>query len=347
MKKIASYIGLLLLALIGLASCNGDYAQPPMVLPEGGIGNGNWDSPISVIQILGGKSGRDVWVKGYIVGWIDTSGGTNNVCNETTCTFTVPATLQSNMLMAASPDEKDWTKCIPVQLGGSVRTALNLQDHPENLGKLVCIKANVERYFGIDEALKNPTAYKWGDLGIEEDKPGTGDDPGTGGDTTLDQQIYASSFADNNPSGFTFDQGELPSGISYVWSATSQYGLKATAFVGGTRYQTEAWAVSPELDLTDMKDAAITFNWAGNFFNDQDTMKKMCSVAVREGSGAWKDITVSVWPSGSSWNFEKNASASLRDYCGKKVQVGFRYSSTSSVCGTLEVDHVVVKGAKK
>lgn len=329
---------MLLLAMVSLASCNGDYAQPPLVLPEGGIGNGTWDSPLSAVQVLGGTSGTNVWVTGYIVGWIDTDGGNNNVCNETTCTFTVPATLNTNMLMAATPDERDYTKCIPVQLGGDVRNALNLQDHPENLGKQVTVKGNVERYFSINEALKTLTAYNWGDKGIEEQ----------GGDTPsgFDITVLSAKFDNGAADGFTFDQGELPSGLNFVWSATAQYGLKASGYYNNTHYTTDAWAISPEVTLVGLSDAVLTFRWAGNYFNDTATMKQMTGVAVREAGGEWIALEVPTWPAGSSWTFVDSGTVSLKDYCGKKIQIGFHYTSTSSVGGTLEVDDIMVMGAK-
>ena len=129
---------MLLLAVIGLASCSEEYAQPPVITPEGGLGDGSSANPYSAKQILDGTKGTDVWVTGYIVGWIDTSSG-NLTFNEETATFTAPATLNSNMLIAASPDEKNFENCIPVQLSGDVRNALNLKDNPGNLGKQVTV----------------------------------------------------------------------------------------------------------------------------------------------------------------------------------------------------------------
>lgn len=169
MRKIGIYLSMLLLAVIGLASCSEEYAQPPVITPEGGLGDGSSANPYSAKQILDGTKGTDVWVTGYIVGWIDTSSG-NLTFNEETATFTAPATLNSNMLIAASPDEKNFENCIPVQLSGDVRNALNLKDNPGNLGKQVTVKGNVEKYFGKNESLKNLTGYAWGNKG-------TGDDP--------------------------------------------------------------------------------------------------------------------------------------------------------------------------
>ena len=41
-----------------------------------------------------------------------------------------------------------------------------------------------------------------------------------------------------------------PEGVTFVWSQTSQYGMKATAHVGGKNNETESWLVSAPLDLS-------------------------------------------------------------------------------------------------
>lgn len=56
----------------------------------------------------------------------------------------------SNMLIASDVNQKDYTQCVVVQLPqGDVRTALNLKDNPENLGKQVNLLGNLEAYFGV------------------------------------------------------------------------------------------------------------------------------------------------------------------------------------------------------
>ena len=48
---------------------------------------------------------------------------------------------------------------MPVQLpSGSIRTELNLKDHPENLGKKVQITGSLEAYFSVP-GLKSPSNY--------------------------------------------------------------------------------------------------------------------------------------------------------------------------------------------
>lgn len=125
-------------------------------------GEGTAEVPYTVGAVLAGASGSDVWVTGYIVGWVD------GQVLSSGAKFTVPATVASNILLAASPDETNVANCIPVQLtsGSDVRNALNLQNNSGNLGKQVAIKGNLEAYFG-SAGVKSTTAYAWGDKGDE------------------------------------------------------------------------------------------------------------------------------------------------------------------------------------
>lgn len=103
------------------------------------------------------KSG--VWVTGYIVGWADVSAAPYAI-NAETAHFDASATMATNILVASSADVKDVSKCIGVQLPtGEIRSALNLQANPGNLGKSLQIKGDIMKYCGVP-GIKNATAYK-------------------------------------------------------------------------------------------------------------------------------------------------------------------------------------------
>lgn len=96
-------------------------------------------------QYQGAKdNGVKVWVEAYIVGYV---GGMNFSGAVMGATGEVSGT---NILVAATADETDVTKTMPVQLpNGAVRTALNLAAHPENIGKKVKLNGTLEPYFGV------------------------------------------------------------------------------------------------------------------------------------------------------------------------------------------------------
>ena len=119
-------------------------------------GNGTEENPYTVNDViaLNNTISSAAWVTGYIVGAMNTGG--SEYVFETTAPFTAAA----NIYIAATPGETDQTKMVPVQLvgGSTVRADLNLVDRPENFGKEVSVKGNLEKYFG-QPGIKNTSDY--------------------------------------------------------------------------------------------------------------------------------------------------------------------------------------------
>ncbi|MCM1517418.1 MAG: DUF5689 domain-containing protein [Pseudoflavonifractor sp.] len=110
-------------------------------------------SVYTVAQVIAGTATGNGTVEGYIVGWVD------GPALESGAKFTVPATSNTNLLLAGSDNETDVSKCIPVQLpSGTVRAALNLVDNPGNLGKKVRLTGSFETYFKV-KGLKSVKEY--------------------------------------------------------------------------------------------------------------------------------------------------------------------------------------------
>jgi RPA family protein len=112
--------------------------------PSGeGEGKGTADSPYNVTAAIAAGSGTGVYVKAYIVGSVD------GQVLATGATFSATSNTQTNILIAASADETDVNKCMPVQLpAGAIRTGLNLKDNAGNYKKEVTLYGNIEKYFG-------------------------------------------------------------------------------------------------------------------------------------------------------------------------------------------------------
>lgn len=114
-------------------------------------GDGTKENPYTVEQVLGGASGTG-WVKGYIVGSVTDKSYDSAVLGAS------PAS-QTNIIIAASPDETDAANCVPVQLpAGDVRTKLNLADNPGNYKAEVTLEGSLEAYFG-KAGIKTVTAF--------------------------------------------------------------------------------------------------------------------------------------------------------------------------------------------
>ncbi|MQR96898.1 endonuclease [Fictibacillus phosphorivorans] len=97
-------------------------------------------------------------VEGYIVGTVKGGSG-----SSISFTHEGPFTANTNLALADSPSETDKTKILTVQLPASdARAALNLVDHPENLGKKVQLTGTLEAYFSVP-GLKNVKEFQFVD----------------------------------------------------------------------------------------------------------------------------------------------------------------------------------------
>ena len=105
---------------------------------------GSYSNPYTVSSAVAAGSDTSVYVKAYIVGYVS-----GQVLAEGAHFTADGCDVKTNLLIADSPSETNVNNCMPVQLpSGAVRTGLNLQDNPGNLGKQVLLNGNIEKYFG-------------------------------------------------------------------------------------------------------------------------------------------------------------------------------------------------------
>ena len=329
LKNLTAYVW-------GAQGEGGDEPTPPVA----GGGNGSADKPYSVAQMLAGQTGTGVWVSGYIVGYIKSNPDGASSLNEQWATFSADGAQPSNLMIADSPTEKDYKKCTSVNLPtGAVRAALNLEDNPGNLGKQVSLKGDLAKYFGVN-GLKNTSDYAWGPKG----NAGSG-----GGTTPSGDAIYTALDAKSASltEGWTFENINLPAGLESVFAWRSYNGnnyLNASAYVSGTAYASEAYAVSPVIDLSGYKSVGASFDHAAKF---QTTLTQLCGFAVREeGATAWTAVAIPTWPAAGSWSFSNSGNIDLSAFAGKKVQVAFKYASSASGADTWEIQNLKITGSK-
>lgn len=296
-------------------------------------GAGTEASPYSAAQVAAMGSDvaaqPDMYVKGYIVGSIPGK-------SISEASFELPATSQTNILIASSAAETDYKKCVPVQLpSGELRSALNLVDNPGNMGKIVTLKGSIEKYFGV-AGLKTPSWYaiEGGASGGDDDTPVT--------DAT---QIASQKFSSDGQGAWTIEDISLPEGLSYVWYHNPSYGMVGSAFANSANYAADSWLISPVFDLAGVTAPYFTFRHATNFFSSIDKAKEEATVAVREEGGEWTVLSPS-YPTELSWAFVDSGNVDISAFAGKKVQIGFHYTSTASKAGTWEVDSFVLYGKK-
>ena len=144
---------------------------------------------------------------------------------------------------------------------------------------------------------------------------------------------------DQGQGDFTIDDVNKPAALDYVWSFDTRGFMKASAFKSNTNYDAESWLISPVVDLATAQNPALTFSHATNYFTSVDKAQEETSVWVREEGGAWVAIEGVNYPTSLGWTFADSGSLDLSAYKGKKVQIGFKYTSTATKSGTWEIQN--------
>ncbi len=169
---------------------------------------------------------------------------------------------------------------------------------------------------------------------------------GGGGSVTPDPEptetmIYEAMFTDNS-GNCTAETVNGPYAGFEVWKRDSQYGWKGTAFSQNTAHAAEATLTTPEIDLTGCSQATLSFEHAVNYCNNPS---EILSVEVA-CNGQTAKLSGFTWPAGNNWTFRESGDISLNSYAGKKINIVFRYRSTSVQASTWEIKQMTVKGIK-
>ena len=309
-----------------------DQTSSPIIDKEQGGGGdvgGTEDNPYNVTQAIANQ-GASKWVEGYIVGYV-------NGMSASDAAFGVPTEAQTEILIAASATETKVENCLPVQLpAGAIRTGLEIFANPTNLGKSVKLYGSLEAYFG-QPGMRNTSYYE-----LEGGTAGGSKPSDTGG------AILNETFA-TNQGNFTIVNVTMPSALTYVWFHNAEYKqMAAGAYKDNTNHATEAWLISPAIDLSKHTKATFTFEHAGKQF-DAPVSNLTIQVSSNYTGG---DIDASNWTAlnipehlaGETNTFKSAGDIDLTSYCGQSnVHIAFKYTSTTSGAGNWYVRNVVVK----
>ena len=305
----------------------------PYDIPTGdanGIyGTGTLETPYTVRGAALNQNGGLAWVKAYIVGYIPQSTGDDGpsytISDVMFSTDGAPAT---NIVIADNPNEKDINNCMAVQLpSGDVRSALNLADHPENIGKEIMLYGTMTSYYG-GSGVKSVTAaiLDGQEIGDMPEEPA--------------EAIFSETFAESL-GGFTINNVNIDPGMgsTEVWTYDSHKYAKATSYINSVNYAAESWLVSPSIDLTQASAATLTFDYCARYFN---TLSENITVWVTDAANEnWEQLDVEL-QNCNDWNFVKSEDIDLNAYKGKSVKIGFKYDCDEKA-GTFELKNILIE----
>lgn len=98
----------------------------------------------------------------------------------------------------------------------------------------------------------------------------------------------------------------------------------------------------PEIDLDGYSSASLSFTHVLNFCTSPD---KYLSVEAHCDGNVTK-LTGFKWPAGNNYASVESGDVSLNQFVGKKIQIVFRYTGTTSVSATWEIQKATVTGKK-
>lgn len=299
-------------------------------------GDGSEAKPYNPTQVLAkGKSVNEPgkWVSGYIVGYVPDKYLDGAL-------FTVPATSATNVLLATTPDETDYSKCVPVQLpAGNIRSALNLMDNPGNHKKLCSVYGTLVAYFGV-AGVKETSDCKIEGGGETPTPPTPGDavtsftenfDGGTSFPTTVGFTIAETS---GNASWFIRKaDANNPTNCAEVTGYGSNKTPGANGFV--------SWLISCPLNVDGMTSKVLTFKskvgYSGN-----GTLEVYALSSADPGTATKTKLNATIpQPTGSWGDYVESGNVSLAGLSGT-VYIGFCYTAAQgSGYTTYRVEDVV------
>ena len=294
---------------------------------------GSEAKPYTVAQAISNQGAKDngvfVWVEGYVVGLVDGMNMSNAVLGANGATMT-------NILIAASADETDMSKCMPVQLpAGPIRDGLNLVANPTVLGKAVKLNGTLEPYFSV-AGLKNvQNAY------LEGKKVG---------ESTLDTdgKILAETLL-TNESFNKFTSYSVKGTEAWVFDA--KYGAKMSGFSSNASHENEDWFITPALNLEGKTEVKIKFDHARgpessmNVGIAEGWYAVLVSTDYTEGdptAATWTEIE-GVNHGTVKWSYVSSGELTLPASALKaNAHVAFRYICSDAESATWEIKNLEI-----
>jgi len=239
-----------------------------------GEGVGTKDSPYDVGAAKANQKSQKAWVKGYIVGGIKV-GSHNSVTSNADVVFGAEDIRETAVLIAGSPNSKNYEECIVVNLPtGDIRAAVNLVANAGNLGEEIMFYGTLRTYFGM-AGVRDLEGYWLRGAGIDPDAEPVLTDPDPVTSLTENFESFTSgngsayfSTQTNNKgwNGFTTAGTLEPDVRTYGTNKYVQFSAHRSSI--STAIEQEFWLVSPRLDLTNATSKVLSFETVGGYFND-------------------------------------------------------------------------------
>lgn len=133
-----------------------------------------------------------------------------------------------------------------------------------------------------------------------------------------------------------------------IW-VNSYSSATMTGYVSSTNYANEDWLISPQIDFKDYNNLILAFDYVTRYFNDPVTD---CTIWISDNyisgvpnTASWTQLNPPTpFFNASSWTFSPSGNIDLNAYKDQKVNIAFKYISTSTKAGTWEIQNLNITG---
>ena len=133
-------------------------------------------------------------------------------------------------------------------------------------------------------------------------------------------------------------------GLEAVWK-TSQYGMTANG--NKCTSDIESWFISPLIDASTATELSMAFEQNVRYFASTEKAAEEITLWVREGAtGTWSQLTIPNIENVNNNNFSDAGTIDLSAYAGKIVQLGFKYTATTTNPGRWEIKNLTVQAGE-
>ena len=325
---------------ITIAEGGGVTPTPPNPVPGGG--SGTQDDPYNVAAGISLQNDEPIaWVQGYIVGAV--KNGLSSVSGNGDINWSAPFDSQTNVVIADDPSCNDIDQCIIVNLpaGKPLRIQVNLQENPDNFGKLLAVNGKLRKYFG-KPGLRDSNGTE-NDFYLDGNTPGPGPTPpGPAGEVQV--LPYFQSFATDFGSYTTYDVSGAQS-----WMIDYQT-AKMTGYVNPNNYANEDWLISSPFELPVTHVPSMTIEYIGRYFtsiNDEVTfwISSNYEYGSNPTAATWLQLPSELVES-NNWNDFKTTVIDMSitgQFMQGPVTIAVKYVSTDQAAGTIEIKSINIE----
>jgi hypothetical protein len=138
-------------------------------------------------------------------------------------------------------------------------------------------------------------------------------------------------------------------GANVLWETSSAGGAASdycqiSNYVGGTKYDSENWLISPAYDLTSISAPSLNFNNAFNYTGP--TLQVLVSTdydgTSDPNTATWTALSPTL--SSGGWAWANSGNVDLSSFNSSNVRIAFKYTGTTSSGSTWEIDDIKIIG---